>query len=141
MLRELLNKKCLIRLDHVELDTLQEPSDDAEIEMSARDSVEWEKKPDSICVKCTRTVKFEPECAYKVTATYSVEHFLNEENALDEIPDNEIDEEIQKNISFYIQERKGLLNRISLVIAQLTSSFNGVPVVTPPYYLEEDYNV
>lgn len=141
MLKDMLDKKCLIQLDHVELTALQEPDEDSEIKIVAKDSLTWEKKAGSICVRCTRTVDFKPECSYKVTAAYSVEHFLKKDHALDEIPDEEIDKEIREHIPFYIQERQGLLNRVSLLIAQLTSSFNGIPMIVPPYYLEEEYNI
>ena len=142
MLKDLFNKRCRIQLEHVEMKALEDPADTVEeIEISVKDSVTWKKNEDCLHVECTRHVGFEPTCNFEITVTYSVEHFLKEKNALDAVPDSEIEKEVQEDILFYIQEKQGLINRVSLIIAQLTSSFNGAPMVLPPYYQKEKYTL
>lgn len=142
MLKDLFNKRCKIQLEHVEMKALEDPSDDIEeIKVTVKDSVAWEKKENCLRVECTRHVGFEPACNFEIMVTYSVEHFLSEKNMLDKVTDSEIEKDVQEDVPFYIQERQGLISRVSLIIAQLTSSFNGAPMVLPPYYQKEEYTL
>ena len=135
MLKDLFNKKCRIQLEKAEMKALNDPPADArEIEVTAEDSVTWKKEADCLHVECTRHVGFEPACNFEITITYAVDHYLKEKNALDTIEEKEIEQEVQGDIPFYIQEKQGLMGRVSLLIAQLTSSFNGAPMILPPYY-------
>lgn len=135
MLKDLFNKRCRIQLERAEMKALNDPPSDAEeIEVEAQDSVTWKKKADCLHVECTRHVGFEPACNFEITVTYSVDHYLKEQNALDSLDEKVIEQEVQSDILFYIQEKQGLMGRVSLIIAQLTSSFNGAPMILPPYY-------
>ncbi len=139
MLKDLFNKRCCIQLEKVEMKALSDPPADAKkIEVTAEDSVAWKKKADCLHVACTRHVGFEPACNFEITITYAVDHYLKEENALDKIEEKEIEQEVQSDIPFYIQEKQGPMGRVSLLIAQLTSSFNGAPMILPPYYQLEE---
>lgn len=139
MLKDLFNKRCRIQLERVEMKALDDPPADAKgIEVAAEDSVTWKKEADCLHVECTRHVGFEPACNFEITVTYAVDHYLKEQNALDKIEDAVIEQEVQSDILFYIQEKQGLMGRVSLLIAQLTSSFNGAPMILPPYYQLEE---
>ena len=139
MLKELFNRKCCIQLEKTEMKALEDPAEDAkEIELRVNDAVSWKKKENCLHVECTRKVGFVPACNFEITVTYSVEHYLKEKNALDHIEDAVIEKEVAEDASFYIQEKQGLMNRVSLIIAQLTSAFNGTPLILPPYYQEEE---
>lgn len=139
MLKDLFNKSCRIQLEKAEMKALNDPPVDAKnIEITAEDSVTWKKETDCLHVECTRHVGFEPACNFEITVTYAVDHYLKEKNALDKIEEKEIEQEVQGDIPFYIQEKQGLMGRVSLLIAQLTSSFNGAPMILPPYYQMEE---
>lgn len=139
MLKELLNNRCRIRLENVEMKALEDPAEDVSgVEVLVTDSLVCQKKPDSLHVECTRKVGFEPACNFEITVTYSVDHYLKELDMLDDVPMETIEQEVRQNIPFYIQEKRGLMNRVSLLIAQLTSSFEGAPLILPPYYQTEE---
>lgn len=138
MLRDLLDSRCKAKLEKVEMNALEAPAEDAErVEIIMDDSIRCVKKPDALRVECTRKVGFDPACSFEITVMYSVEHSLKETSALEAVPQETIEKEVRENIQFYIQENRGLMNRVSLIIAQLTSAFEGVPMVLPPYFQTE----
>lgn len=139
MLKELLNKRCRIQLENVEMHALEDPAEEpGSLEIVVSDNVTAKKKPDCLRVECTRHVGFDPACNFEITVTYSVEHYLKETDMLKDISDAAIQKEVEENIPFYIQEKRGLMNRVSMIIAQLTSAFDGAPMILPPYYQTEE---
>lgn len=139
MLKELLNGKCRIRLESAEMKALDEPTDETgEIEANIKDSLAWQKNQNSLRVECTRSVKFVPECGFEVKVVYSVEHYLKDDGSLNAFSDEAIKKEIYENIPFYIQEKRGLMNHVTLIIAQLTAAFNNSPMILPPYFQGEE---
>lgn len=139
MMKELLNKRCRIQLENVEMHALEDPAEEpGGLEIVVSDNVTAKKKPDCLRVECTRHVGFDPACKFEITVTYSVEHYLKETDMLKDISDAAIQKEVEENIPFYIQEKRGLMNRVSMIIAQLTSAFDGAPMILPPYYQTEE---
>lgn len=139
MLKELLNNRCRIQLEKVEMNALDDPAEETgSLEVIVSDSVTTKKKSDCLRVECTRHVGFEPVCNFEITVTYSVEHYLKESDSLKEVSDAAIQKEVEENIPFYIQEKRGLMNRVSLIIAQLTSAFDSAPMILPPYFQTEE---
>lgn len=98
------------------------------------DSVRWEKESDCLRVICIRKAGFLPECSFSVTVSYMVEHILLKPDSLNDISDEEIDQEVQEHLGFYIQENQGLMSRVSLIISQMSSAFGVPPLILPPSY-------
>ena len=139
MLKDLLDGTCRVVPMQIEWKALEGSSNPGEeVKLIAEDSVAWERKDDCISIKCTRKAGFDPECNFEVIVSYVVEHFLLEQHSLDALSDEEIDKEVREQVRFYVQENQGLLGRVSMIIAQLTSAFGAPPLVLPPSYKLEN---
>lgn len=135
MLKDLFDGTCRIAPLHMEWKTLEPLNNPAEkAEIVVEDSVRWEKESDCLRVICTRKAGFLPECSFSVTVSYMVEHILLKPDSLIDISDEEIDQEVQEHLGFYIQENQGLMSRVSLIISQMSSAFGAPPLILPPSY-------
>lgn len=134
MVKEKLNGHFSTRLQKVELNEV--PSDSGKALPGARlnysDQISWDVFPQKLRVKLTRTIKFEPETLFSIVVSYYVDHELSVENALSGISDEVLRGEICEDLPYYLCEQQGALSRISLIIANLTASFGGMPIVLPP---------
>lgn len=134
MIKEKLNGRAMTNLQKVELNEV--PSETGKpipgAELNYMDQISWEVFAKKLRVKLTRTVKFEPETLFSIVVSYYVDHELREENSLANIPMEDFKQEICNDLSYYLCEQDGTMSRVSLIIANLTSSFGGLPVVLPP---------
>ena len=85
---------------------------------------------DKIRVAFTRTLKFDPECVYKLTVTYGAVAEINELGL------KEVDWD---SINLSNEMRNGqcglldaLVSRASMQISQITSASGQAPMITPP---------
>lgn len=135
MIREMLNGTIRAGLANIELNDLKEPGPDVKaVELAFRDSLEWKVLPDRLRIECTRYFSFEPECNFEMKITYFVEHYLKEEGSLEQLTGEEIKNEISSDFEFYLQGNQGFAARLSLLAAQITSTFGGAPAITPPIF-------
>ncbi len=83
-----------------------------------------------VTVIVTRRLKFEPEGMFDLEVSFGALLDFVPEKA-DEIPWHEIDlaEEFRQQGAFVLQN---LMNRMTLLIGQLTSSFGQSPIILPP---------
>jgi hypothetical protein len=83
----------------------------------------------------TRKLVCVPEGPFEVSAAYSIRHGLREEH-IGKVSwaDYSIFDEIMADKDFFITDD---VSRLSLIISQITSSFNTLPLVTPPIFIEE----
>lgn len=134
MVKEKLTGRAVSTLSKVEFHEIPTPKEEQKKEASinCKDEIKWKVLPDSLRVDFTRTVGFEPEKLFSMVVSYYVLHDLVEENALQEIPEEDIKKEISAHLGYYLQEQQGLLARVSHIIADLSSSFGGAPIVLPP---------
>lgn len=133
MVKEKLTGKYTATLQKVELHEV--PSVEkvcSGAKLRYRDEVKWNPSPNTLKVEFSRVVGFEPEAVFSIVVSYYVEYELTEENALQDISAEQLKEEICSDLSYYLQEKEGFLSRVSKIIADLTSSFGGVPVILPP---------
>ena len=66
--------------------------------------------------------------------TFFVEHFLKEIGAIDKLTGEDIEKEISSDLDFYLQSSQGFAARLSMLAAQITSTFGGTPAITPPIF-------
>ena len=133
MLKDMLSGKYTAGLSHVELHDLPEPDKPQEnATLSYSDAIKWTKLPHALRVEFTRNVGFIPEGILTITVSYYVDHELQEENSLKDISADTMKSEICSDLPYYLQESQGFPSRVSQIIANLSSSFGGTPVILPP---------
>lgn len=114
------------------------PESQEEIALHYKDSIEGKVEEKFLRVEFTRNVWFEPSSTFEISVTYFVEHELKEAGSLSDYSPNDIKAEIDRDPRFYIQENKGFVARVSLMISQVTTLFGGSPLVLPPQYMNEE---
>ena len=138
MLKDKLTGRYSATLRKVELHEVQ--SSEKKCEESVvkyKDEISWNISPSNLKVAFTRVVAFEPEKLFWVEVSYYITHELIGENALEEVSSEEIKAEICADLSYYLQEQHGFMARVSHIIANLTSSFGGTPIILPPALPQE----
>ena len=135
MLKDLLGNRIRVGLAQVKMCEI--PDTDAQIEVHFEDTITGKAADKFLRIEFTRHVWFEPASVFDITATYFVEHVLKQEGSLAEISQEQIDAEIRNDPGFYMQESQGFVSRISMLISQITASFGGVPLISPPHYSPE----
>lgn len=97
-------------------------------------NVECENK--SIIITVTRHIKFEPKCFFTADVSYSVTHSILEEKYEDYSKEtfNYFDE-VKSDLEYYITDE---MDRISLIISQITDAFEGSPLITSPHLCFKD---
>lgn len=135
MLKDLLGNRIRVGLAQVKMCEI--PDTDAQIEVHFEDTITGKAADKFLRIEFTRHVWFEPASVFDITATYFVEHELKQEGSLAEISQEQIDAEIRNDPGFYMQESQGFVSRISMLISQITASFGGVPLISPPHYSPE----
>lgn len=102
--------------------------------LNAYDSLEVKLiKTSGIEIIFTRKLAFEPESSFKAEVSMGTILYLNQEKCKT-VNWEEID--LAQEIKACPKILNKLVERSSLLIAQLTSSFGGNPVITPPHYIE-----
>lgn len=135
MIKDILNNTIRAGLAEISLQDLKEPAPSSQaVQLTFTDYINCKKLSDRLRIECTREFSFEPECNFKLKITYFVEHFLKDKNLLDSFSDASIEKEITEDLEFYLQSNQGFAARLSLLAAQITSTFGGAPAVTPPIF-------
>ena len=135
MLKELLGDRIRVGLAKAEMREISDESKQASLHVEDVISAKAEK--DCLRVEFTRHVWFEPASSFEAKVTYFVEHELKEQGGLEQFTQSEVDEEVKKDPKFYIQEGQGFVARVSVLISQMTLSFGGAPLITPPGYIRK----
>lgn len=133
MLKDLFGQTIRVGLSEINMRDMSSPSDsETSPELRVEDSFSFSKNENYLRVEFTKAVSFDPPSVFNLSVSYFVEHILNHPGSLNSIPDAKIREEIINDIGYYSQQSQGFAMRLSLIIAQLTSSFGGPPLVLPP---------
>lgn len=133
-LSDYLEEKRGIRLKEVNFTAVEMSDQDSDFIVN--DYYIVSKNEKEIIVTVTREVGFEPENGFKISASYDIIYKLIED-LIDEFNESNIDieKEIAEDKETYIWDE---MNRISLIISQLTSSFDNIPFVTRPFIRFEE---
>lgn len=135
MIKDILNNTIRAGLAEISLQDLKDPVPNSKpVQLTFTDYINCKKLSDRLRIECTREFSFDPECNFKLKITYFVEHFLKIPNTLDPFTDESIEKEITSNLEFYLQSNQGFAARLSLLAAQITSTFGGSPAITPPIF-------
>lgn len=132
MLKDLLNGTIRAGLCDFEFKELPSAPEQMETQVGYTDSIVWRCEQEFLRVEFKRVVVFEPSCNFTIEGSYFVEHLVKDKGSLYSMEPDEIKAEIEKDPSFYIQEKQGFIARICLLIAQVTSSFGNMPLILSP---------
>lgn len=98
-----------------------------------KDSIEiYEKSKDKLILEVVRDVNFEPEKLFSIRVSYLIEHHIKDE-LIGQLQWNDIDleKEVYNDIPYFSGDQ---FDYVSLLISQVTSSFQSPPLITPPTY-------
>lgn len=130
-LKDYLSGTKYIRLNYVKYFNYDEDVQEKPI-LNCSDNYRCEYKDDSIEITVTRNVDFTPKCFFSAEVSYSVIHTFDESkyDSFDEKMFN-LNEIIKDDISYYIPDE---MDRVSLIISQISDSFEGRPLITSPRF-------
>ena len=101
-------------------------------ELNCSDSISVRKEHMSIFVEIKRSVSFIPTCYFTADLSYEVELQIDPEKSSDfEMQGIDFETEIRENINEYVPDE---MDRLSLLLAQITDSFEGRPLITVPQF-------
>lgn len=110
------------------------PIDPANQKLIVLDNIEvFHQENNIIKVDFTRTVNFQPEQIFELSVTFSI--FLSAKNQSDnlkQLKDSDIIETLSVGTS---PITTNIMSRMSLLIAQITSSFGQMPLSTAPLFI------
>ena len=94
------------------------------------DNIDAHISNDTVKLNVQRVLKFDPEEIFNLSVSFGVILRFNEEKKGDYDWENiNLAEEFQENGQFVLEH---LMSRITLLIAEITSSFGQVPIIPPP---------
>lgn len=118
-------------LDKITYDRIDENSQVREHLLNCIDSVDVDIiNENTVRVTVERALKFSPEEMFNLTISFGALLKFNEEKKADyDWEKIDLMEEFRENGQFVLSN---LITRISLLIAEITSSFGQMPIISPP---------
>lgn len=116
-------------LDDISYKRIEKNEQAKEHELNCIDNIEVELLTDGLRLTVCRTLKFKPEEIFHLSVSFGALLRFGEKK--DEINWNEIDlpGEFRENGQFVLGN---LMNRMSMLIADITASFGQTPIILPP---------
>ena len=117
-------------LQNISYNRIENGSDSKKHILNCLDNISVDVKDEAVRITVTRTLKFEPEELFTLTVSFGAILKFNPQKK-SEYKWNEMNlaEEFRNNGDFVIGN---LMQRITLQIAQITSSFGQSPIILPP---------
>lgn len=112
------------------LDNSEDNSEDVgEYALYCKDDLSVFRNNNIVKVKISRNLKCIPEALFELTVSFGATLKLNDKGLTKEWTEDDLKKEFCKNGQFVTSN---LMNRISLLIAEITSSFGQTPMVIEP---------
>ena len=118
-------------LNRIKYDRIESEHKDGEVSLNCTDNISVTVNGDvGISLSVTRKMHFEPSVLFELEVSFGADLLFVKEKQ-EEINWNEIDlaNEFKQNGEFVLQK---IMSRMSLLIAQITSSSGQTPLITPP---------
>ncbi len=117
-------------LDTISYNRMDKKEQTTEYLLNCIDNIDVEVNEETVNLIVKRVLKFEPEEIFELSVSYGaiLKFDKNKKNDYDWEKMN-LAEEFRKNGQFVLGN---LMNRISLLIAEITSSFGQAPIILPP---------
>lgn len=107
-----------------------------EYKLNCTDTIRCELLESGIKITLNRELKFDPDQLFNLTVVFcSVLRFSKERETEIDWRSLNLAEEFQNNGQFVLHN---LMNRMSLLIAQITSSYGQTPVILPPVIVSKN---
>lgn len=108
-------------------------NDSSNLKLVCSDDLDVSYSDTGIQLIFTRKLEFIPSALYMLTISYGAELTFNDKTK-DEIKWNTIDlaKEIRESNSIFLSN---IITRASLLIAQISSSYGQMPLITPPNFI------
>ena len=117
-------------LDEINYKRIDKKENTEEYSLNCTDSIEANVKGSTVRLIVKRNLKFDPSEIFELSVSYGAILRLKEEKKGDyDWTTLHLAEEIRENGQFVLGN---LMNRMSLLIAEITSSFGQVPIILPP---------
>lgn len=117
-------------LDKISYDRIGKNENAKEYSLNCIDHIKADLNKNIVTLTVTRVLKFEPEDIFELSVSFGAFLKFNEEKKNDyDWETINLAEEFQTNGQFVLGN---LMNRISLLIAEITSSFGQSPIILPP---------
>ena len=117
-------------LDKVSYNRIDKTESIREYSLNCTDNIEAEANEDTVKLTVSRLLKFAPEEIFELSVSFGAILKFNGEKKDDyDWTKINLAEEFRENGQFVLGN---LVNRISLLIAEITSSFGQSPIILPP---------
>ncbi len=117
-------------LDKVSYHRIGQKKQAGEYSLNCIDSIEAEVYGETVRLTVKRVLNFEPEGVFELYVSFgTVLKFIREKKKDYDWEKVNLSEEFRENGQFVLEN---LMNRISLLIAEITSSFGQAPIILPP---------
>ena len=117
-------------LDKISYSRIDKREKAKEYSLNCTDSIETKVNGDTLDLMVTRALKFDPEEIFELSVSFGAVLTFDKEKKNEYVWEEiNLAEEFRKNGQFVLNN---LMNRISLMIAEITSSFGQTPIVLPP---------
>lgn len=117
-------------LDKVSYNRIDKTEEIKEYSLNCIENIETEVNGDIVKLTVSRLLKFDPEEIFELSVSFGAILKLNEEKKNDyDWTEINLAEEFRENGQFVLVN---LVSRISLLIAEITSSFGQSPIILPP---------
>lgn len=126
-------------LDKISYSRIEKKETTQEYLLNCIDNLEASVNEDKVTLIVRRTVRFEPQEIFELAITFGVVLKIKEEK-MNEYDWNSIPlaEEFQTNGNFVLDN---IMSRISLLVAEITSSFGQNPIIVPPMIAQKNRNI
>ncbi len=106
---------------------------ETDVSLNCEDEMEFKYHNYSIEIVVTRCVDFKPKSLFEIKISYSIIHNIDEKyHGNFKIDDFNLHEEINSDLEYFVPNE---MDRVSLIISQITDSFEGRPLITPPQFI------
>lgn len=117
-------------LNKINYNRLEKGDEQVEYDLNYKDSIEVKLKDDGVELVVERLLKFNPEEIFELSVSFgAVLKFDLSKQGEYQWEEVDLAEEFRENGGFVMVN---LMNRISLVVAEITASFGQQPIILPP---------
>ncbi len=123
-------------LDKISYNRIEKNEATQEYSLNCIDNLEVTVVEDNVYLTVRRSVRFEPQEIFELTISFGVVLKIKEEKQV-EYDWNSINlaDEFQMNGNFVLDN---IMSRISLLVAEITSSFGQNPIIVPPMIAQKN---
>lgn len=123
-------------LDKISYNRIEKKNGAGEYSLNCLDNIEVEVGEDAVRVTVRRSLKFEPEAVFELSVSFgAILQFMQDKKGEYDWSKIDLAEEFRENGQFVLGN---LLNRISLLIAEITASFGQMPFVLAPMIAKKE---